>query len=86
MKLKKGFITHKSAGKQILVATGNEQFNGIVRSNETAAFIVDCLKKDTTEKEIAEKMAEIYNAPKDVILKDVKKVCDDLRKIGAIDE
>ena len=86
MKLKDGFITHSSGGEQILVAAGNEQFSGIVRSNDTAAFIVNCLKKETTEKQIVEKMAKTYDAPKDVISADVKKIIKTLRNIGAIDD
>jgi hypothetical protein rflaF_17579 len=86
MKLKKGFITHNSDGEQILVATGNAQFSGIVRSNDTAAFIVECLKKETTEKEIIKKMTEKYDASDKVISADVKKIIRTLRSIGAIDE
>ena len=54
MKLKTGFITHTIGKEQMMVATGpaGKDFHGLVRSNETAAFIVDCLKKETTEEEI----------------------------------
>ena len=47
MKLKKSFITHTTGNEQILVAADNS-FSGLVRSNQTAAFIVDCLKKETS--------------------------------------
>ncbi len=86
MKLKEGFITHESGGEQIMVAAGEAKFSGLVRSNKTAAFIVDCLKTETTEAEITEKMAAKYDAPKEVISADVKKIVDTLRSIGAIDE
>lgn len=86
MKLKDGFITHETGGEQIMVAAGSESFSGLVRSNETAAFIVDCLGAETTENEIARKMSEKYDAPEAVIAKDVKRIIDMLRSIGAIDE
>ena len=46
MKLKEGFITHTLQGQQMMVAAGPAArlFRGVVRSNETAAFIIDCLK------------------------------------------
>ena len=48
-------------------------------------FIVDCLKSETSETEIIEKMSEKYDAPKEIIAMDVKKILDTLRSIGAID-
>lgn len=86
MKLKDGFITHETDGEQIMVSAGNIKFSGLVRSNRTAAFIVDCLKSETSESELVEKMIEKYDAPKEIISKDVKKILDTLRSIGAIDE
>lgn len=51
MTLKKGFITHTLGDEQMMVAAGPAArlFHGMVQSNETAAFIVDCLKHPTTE-------------------------------------
>ena len=69
-----------------MVSVGKTKFSGIVKSNETAAFIVDCLKTDTTEKEIAEKIRQKYDVTKETVTADVKKVIDKLRSIGAIDE
>lgn len=86
MKLKDGFITHMFEDTQILIGTENVDFKGIVNSNKTAAFIVDCLKADTTEEEIAEKMLEKYEADREVIEQDVHMIIEKLRSIGAIDE
>ena len=61
-------------------------FAGLVRSNKTAAFIVDCLKTDTTKEQIVEAMYEKYDAPKDVLQKDVDAIIDKLRGIGALEE
>ena len=86
MKLKDDFITQTIEDTQFLVATGTESFQGIVRSNQTAAFIVDCLKNETTEEAIVDAMCTEYDASRDVIAADVKKVLDTLRKIDAIKE
>ena len=85
MKLKDNFITHETDGEQIMVAAGGS-FAGMVRSNATAAFIVDCLKTDTTETEILEKMLAKYDGDKNVMAEDIKTIIEKLRKIGAIDE
>ena len=45
MRLKDEFITYETDGEQIMVAAGTDSFSGLVRSNETAGFIVECLKK-----------------------------------------
>lgn len=86
MKLRDEFVTQESDGEQIMVATGNMKFSGLVRSNETAAFIVDCLKFETTMENIVEKMFIKYDVDKTILFKDVEKIIEDLRNIGAIDE
>ena len=85
MKLKDTFITHMSNGEQILVDASGK-FSGIIRNNESAAFIVECLKKETTVENIADHMYEEYDASKEVLLKAVNDVVLQLRKAGAIDE
>ena len=85
MKLKKEFITHTSGDEQLMISAGGS-FNGMVRSNKTAAFIIDLLKEDTTREAIVDKMLEIYDAEREVIAADVDKVIDALLSIGAIDE
>ena len=86
MKLKDGFVTHEMGGEQIMVATGNANFSGLVRSNATAAYIVDCLKEQTTRDEIIQKMLARYDATAEVISADVDKVLTRLRSINALDE
>lgn len=86
MKLKAGFITHEMDGEQIMVATGGTGFSGLVRSNRTAAFIVNCLKTDTTPEQIVQTVAAEYDAPTEVIAADVERILTTLRSIGALDE
>ena len=86
MKLKDNFITHQYDDVQIMIGSENTNFKGIVQSNVTAAFIVDCLKQETTRDKIIEKMLEKYDASEDVIACDVYSVISKLRTIGALDE
>ena len=85
MKLKYTYITHDSDGEQILLDTSSS-FAGLIRNNKTAAFIVECLKEETTQEKIVEAMFEKYDAPKEVLAKDVSDVIEKLRKVGALDE
>lgn len=85
MKLKDEFITYESDGEQLMVSC-DSSFTGLVRSNRTAAFIVDCLKVETTEGEIVDRMFEKYDAPRDILERDVARIIGQLRSIHALDE
>ncbi len=84
MKLKDTFITYTASGEHTMVAT--EGFSGIVRSNKTAAFIIEALKEPTTAEAIIDAMAAKYDAPREVIERDVAAVLEKLRSIGAIED
>lgn len=88
MKLHDGFITYTTGAEQIMVAAGtaSEVFRGMVRSNATAAFIIDCLKEEITREELRDKLVARYDAPREIILRDLDRILDSLRKIGALDE
>lgn len=85
MKLKDTFVSHITNGEQILVDVSSS-FSGLIRSNKTAAFIIDQLKSETTLDSIVDAMFEKYDAPKEVLRRDAQAVIDKLRSVGAIDE
>lgn len=85
MKLKDNFITHMSNGEQILVDVSGE-FSGLIRNNESAARIVDCLKRETTIIEIVEQLSLEYEASNEELLDAVNSVINKLKSVGAIDE
>ena len=61
-------------------------FAGMVRSNATAAFIIDQLKTETTKEAILDAKEKKYDAPRSVMAEDVDMVLGNLKKIGALDE
>ena len=85
MKLKSSFITHKTENEQIMVSVDGT-FSGMVRSNKTAAAIIDMLSEEISKEEIVEKMKDMYEAPEGAIERDVDRIIESLRSIGAIDE
>ena len=86
MKLKAGFLTYETNREQILVAADSKVFAGLARSNQTAAFIVEQLKEEVTQEQLVEQLLDRYEAPKELIVKDLTLILDQLRKIGALDE
>lgn len=85
MKLKKEMLTHNMDGSQVMVSTDKEVFSGIITSNKTAADIVDLLREETTPDEIKKAMAEKYDAPYEVISKDVDMILDKLISVGVVE-
>lgn len=86
MKLKFDFITQDIEGTKFLVPVGPKSFSGIIRSNRTAASIIECLKEETTEVKIIDEICSRYDAPREIIAEDVNRIIDALRSIDAIDE
>lgn len=86
MKLNKEFLIHNMDGESILVPTGVAGFSGLVRGNVTLGTVLALLKRDTTEAEIVETMKAGFDAPEGMIEADVRKVLEELRNIGALDE
>lgn len=88
MKLKDEFITHSGVDGTILLATGDEakSFHGIVKLNDTAAKIVEALKKETSKEEIVESFAKEYpDVSKEILTKDIENVLSQLESIHAIE-
>lgn len=86
MKLKSEYVTYPVDDKEIMVGTGTSSFKGLVKMNASVAYIISCLKEETDEESIINKMLEKYDAERDVIAKDVTHVVETLRSIGALDE
>lgn len=84
MKLNPKFLTHETKGEHITVSTTGTQFNGLIRSNPTAAFIIETLKTDTTESELVDKLLAKYDVDRPTAEKDVASIIAQLRRIGAV--
>lgn len=88
MKLKEGFILHNVGNEHMMVATGDagKSFNGLVRNNATANFILEQLMNETTEEQIVDAMMAKYDASREQIASDVKSVLQQVREAGFLDE
>ena len=87
MKLDPRFLTHVTRGEHYMISTSDTKFKGIVKNNETAAFIIECLKADTTETAIVDNiLAEYTGADRPTVERDVKNIIGKLVSIGALAE
>ena len=86
MKMRKDFLTHTSGNETLLVPSGKAGFSGIVKGNSTFGEILSLLKDDITEPQIITEMRAKYDAPEDVIAKDIRRILDSLRQVKALDE
>ena len=87
MKLNPKFLTHETKGEHYIISTSDTEFKGILKNNETAVFIVECLKTNTTESAVVDKLlAEYKGADRPTVERDVANIICKLRSIGAIEE
>ena len=87
MRLNPKFLTHETKGEFYMISTSDAKFKGIVKNNETAAFIIECLKEETTESTIADKlMSEYKGTDRPTVERDVANIIGKLRSIGALEE
>ena len=88
MKLKDGFVLHTVGNEHMMVATGEaaKGFNGLVRNNTTANCILEQLLQETTMEEIVTRICDKYEASEEVVMADVNRVIEEIRKAGFLDE
>ncbi len=86
MRLNPKFLTHETKGEHITVSTTGTRFNGLIRSNSTAGFIIECLKSDITQAEIVDKLLAKYDVDPVTAENDAFDLIGKLRSIGAIND
>ena len=86
MQLKLPFEEVEISETMIAVPVGERvnEFKGVAEMNGTAAFIFDLLKNDVTEEEIIREMEKKYDAPREVLVADVRRILDQLREKGLL--
>jgi len=88
MKIKEGFVLEKVGSSYLAVAVGDaaKSFRGLVRMNETGAFMWNLIKdSDKTEEELISALASEYDAPRDALVRDVASFGARLREAGIVE-
>lgn len=88
MRLKDTFVTQDIGGVQMMIPVGKsaELFKGYITNNETAAFIVDQLKIETTKEKLISALLDEYEVEADMAAVAVDYVIDNLNKIQALEQ
>ena len=86
MKLNPEFVSQQVGGSTVLVPVGaaGEKFHGILQLNKTAAFIVECLRTETSEAQIRAALDEKYDATEEEITEAIQTTLEKLRECGAL--
>lgn len=79
-------MIHKICDETLVVPTGklSMNFQGIIRNNETAGFIMELLKTERTEEELAEAVLQEYEADPETVRKDVHRIVCLLEQEGLL--
>ncbi len=70
MKIKEGFILKEIAGSFVVVPVGDDlvDFTLMITTNETGAFLWDCLSEDRSEQELVTMLKAEYEGADDAQL------------------
>ncbi len=88
MKIKNGYILKDVAGSKVVMAVGEESLNfrGIITFNDVGAEVFTMLDGTNSVEKIVETIAEKYEAPSEVVKKDVLELIEKMKKQGLIEE
>ncbi len=88
MRIKEEFVKTELGDSAILVPVGaaDDEFHGVIRLNETAAFLVDQLRQNVTEEDLVLALLNEYDVERSVAEKNIRAVLDSLRKVKALEE
>lgn len=87
MKIKEGFILRQIAGEDIVVPIGNNiaDFNGVIRLNESAAFLWRELQSEISKNDLVNKLKSEYEIGEELAAKDVEDFIKTLEENNALE-
>lgn len=86
MKIKGIFEKEIFGDETVMVSLDSDIFNGIIRANETASFIIDCMREDTTPQVVISKLSDKYNISLDLASRSVNSIISKLKVINVLEE
>lgn len=85
MKIKDSYILSEVGDDSLIIPTDGT-FNDVVRINDTAKFIIECLREETTKENVIDELEKEYDAKRDEIEDAFDSTIEALKKIGALEE
>ena len=88
MKLKYSFLINKIGDDFVAVPAGEciVDFNGIIKLNETAAFIVEKLNTEISIEDLTSAVADKFGCEMDYALENVEHILNGLKESGLLVE
>ena len=88
MKIKEGLLLRAVGGVNMVVAVGDmaAKFKGVVRLNDTGAFLWKQLESGSDEPSLVSAMLEKYDVTEETAKKDVEAFLSKIRQVGFLDE
>ena len=87
MRIKEGFILRKVGSQYVVAATGkaSENFNGMMRLNESGAFAFRLLQEGITEDELVTRIVAEYDVSEEAARRDVENFLAALGEADALE-
>lgn len=92
MRINNGYVVKEIAGKYVIIPVGQNvvDYKNMLHINDTAAFVLECMREDTTRENILAKMIEKYEAEteedKAILAKDLDEFIAAAIEYGAVVE
>ena len=82
------FLLQDLNGTKMLVPVGKaaERFRGVVQVNNTAAYILNCLKSETSPETICKALSKEYDGTEEQFKTAIETTISTLRECGALIE
>lgn len=82
MKIKEGFLLRKVAGSNVIVPVGEEtmEFNGMLTTNDTGAFIFEKLQAGIVKEDIVKEIIKEFDIEEEIAAKDVEAFINKLKE------
>lgn len=86
MKIKDGFVLRNICDEYIVVAVGRQtlDFKGLIKLNETGAFLWEQLKKDCSEDELLAALRSEYAVDEDTAKADIAAFLTSLKEAALL--
>ena len=87
MNIKEGFILRKVGSQYVVAATGkaSENFNGMMRLNESGAFAFRLLQEGITEEALVNRIVAEYDVSEETARSDVNRFLARLQEADAFE-
>lgn len=87
MKIREGFMLRQVADNYVIVPVGKAtyEFNGMIKINETGAFIWECLKEDLSLEALVDFLVKEYDVTREVATNDLSFFINELEKAHLIE-